>query len=53
MRKDESCLPIRQYYDGILVLLMGFCFHWVGLFISIVNRNLAMRIGIWEKDNLP
>lgn len=38
---------------GILVLIMGFCFYWIGQFISIVNRNLAMRIGIWEKDNLP
>ena len=38
---------------GALVLVVGFGFHWIGQFISIINRDLAVRIGIWEKDNLP
>jgi hypothetical protein len=38
---------------GLLVLIVGFGFHWIGQFISVVNRDLAIRIGIWEKDNLP
>lgn len=38
---------------GILVLIVGFGFHWIGQFISLVNRDLAIRIGIWEKGNLP
>jgi len=38
---------------GVLVLIVGFGFHWIGQLISIVNRDLAVRIGIWERDNLP
>ena len=45
------------YYAGIvaglLVLVVGFGFHWIGQLISVTNRPLAIRLGIWEKDNLP
>jgi hypothetical protein len=45
------------YYTGIvagvLVLIVGFGFHWIGQLISMTNRDLAIRLGIWEKGNLP
>ncbi len=38
---------------GILVLIVGFGFHWIGQIISLVDRRLAIRLGIWEENNLP
>jgi hypothetical protein len=38
---------------GILVLVVGFVFHWIGQLISILNWDLATRIGLQEKGMLP
>ena len=38
---------------GILVLIVGFGFHWIGQLISLANPDLAKRLGILEKDTLP
>jgi len=38
---------------GILVLIVGFLFHWVGQLISILNWGLATRLGLQEKIMLP
>ena len=48
--------PLLYYagiITGILILIVGFGFHWIGQIISVVNRDLAIRNGIWEKGNLP
>ncbi len=48
--------PLLYYagiITGILILIVGFGFHWIGQIISVVNRDLAIQIGIWEKGNLP
>jgi len=37
----------------MLVLVVGFGFHWVGQLISLVDRDLAIRIGIWEVGMPP
>lgn len=38
---------------GILVLLLGFGFHWLGQLLSVLNWKLAIRLGLQEKSMLP
>ncbi|MCK9152095.1 hypothetical protein [Methanobacterium alcaliphilum] len=38
---------------GILILLIGFIFHFVGQFISLINWEKAVKLGIAEKNILP
>ena len=49
----ELIFEIVKIISGILILIIGFGFHWLGQLISVMNRDLAIRLGIWEKDNLP
>jgi hypothetical protein len=48
----EQIIDIVKIISGILILIKGFGFHWIGQLISVMNRDLAIRLGIWEKDNL-
>jgi len=45
--------PYANIIAGILVFIVGFCLHFIGQLISLVNRDFAVKIGIWEKDMLP
>ena len=45
--------PYANIIVGILILIVGFGLHFVGQLISLVNRDFAVRIGIWEKDMIP
>lgn len=45
----DQVFPYANVLAGVLVLLVGFVFHWIGQLISVLNWNLAMRIGIQEK----
>lgn len=45
--------PYANLVAGFLVLIVGFIFHWLGQIISLCNWDLAVRIGIAEKDILP
>ncbi|MDH3890180.1 MAG: hypothetical protein OEV49_03780 [candidate division Zixibacteria bacterium] len=38
---------------GVLVLIVGFIFHWLGQLISVVNWGLATRMGLQEQVMLP
>ena len=38
---------------GIMILILGFLFHWLGQLISILNWEYAQKIGLQEKKNLP
>jgi len=38
---------------GLLIFIVGFCLHFIGQLISLVNQDFAVKIGIWEKDLLP
>ncbi|MBU8934139.1 MAG: hypothetical protein KOO62_09035 [candidate division Zixibacteria bacterium] len=38
---------------GILVLIVGFIFHWLGQLISVINWGLATRLGLQEQVMLP
>ena len=45
--------PFDTTITGILILVVGFGFHWIGQLISVVNWDFATRIGIQEKDAPP
>ena len=45
--------PYANIIVGILILIVGFGLHFVGQLISLVNRDFAVKIGIWEKDMIP
>lgn len=49
----SNIFPYANIISGIMILIVGFCFHWVGQLISVLNWDLATRIGLQEKDLLP
>ena len=38
---------------GVLVMIVGFLFHWCGQLISILDWKLATRLGLQEEAMLP
>lgn len=42
--------PYDNIVLGILILSVGFGFHWIGQLISIINWRFAVKIGIQESD---
>ncbi|NYB51263.1 MAG: hypothetical protein HVN35_01675 [Methanobacteriaceae archaeon] len=44
--------PYAHILSGILVLIIGFVFHFIGQLISIVDWNRAVELGIAEKGIL-
>jgi hypothetical protein len=49
----DQVFPYANTVTGVLVLAVGFVFHWIGQLISILNWDLATRIGLQEKGLLP
>ena len=45
--------PYSNVVVGVLVLVVGFVFHWIGQLISVLNWDLAIRLGLQEKDVPP
>ena len=45
----SQVFPYANIVAGLLVLVVGFIFHWIGQLISILNWELATRIGLQEK----
>jgi hypothetical protein len=46
-RPEMSALfPYANFVAGVLILVVGFCFHWLGQLVSVLNWNLATRIGL-------
>jgi hypothetical protein len=41
--------PYSNVVTGILVLVVGFGFHWIGQTLSLLNWDLATRLGLQEK----
>jgi hypothetical protein len=39
-----------HFLIGLLILIMGAGFHWLGQLASLLNRELAIRLGLVEKD---
>ena len=44
----NQVFPYANVVAGVLVLIVGFVFHWIGQLISILNWDLATRIGLQE-----
>lgn len=49
----SELFPYAGCITGVLILIVGFGFHWAGQLISLVNRDLAIKIGIWEPGMPP
>ena len=49
----SGLFPYANILAGLLVLLVGFGFHWLGQLVSVINWKLAPRLGLREKDLLP
>lgn len=45
--------PYDNIIVGILILIVGFIFHFIGQLISVINWEYAKKIGLQEKDMLP
>ena len=45
--------PYANIIADILIFIVGFGLHFIGQLISLVNRDFAVKIGIWEKDMIP
>jgi hypothetical protein len=45
--------PYANVITGVLVLIVGFGFHWIGQVFSLLNWERATRIGLQEKSLLP
>ncbi len=45
--------PYANVFAGVLVLVVGFVFHWIGQLISLCNWDLATRIGLQEHGMPP
>jgi len=50
---STELFPYDNVIVGILVLIVGFGFHWIGQLVSIVNWDFATKIGIQEEKMLP
>lgn len=45
----QQLFPYAHIVTGILVLIIGFVFHWIGQLVSIINWEYATKIGLQEK----
>lgn len=45
--------PYANIVAGVLIFIIGFCFHWLGQLISVLNWDFATRVGLQEKGLLP
>jgi hypothetical protein len=49
----EPVLPYANILAAVLILIIGLGFHWLGQAITVFKPDLAIRLGILEKDLLP
>jgi hypothetical protein len=52
----ETTVPVPQWMTvttGVLVLIVGFVFHFLGQLVSLINWDLATRLGLQEKAMPP
>ena len=45
----DQIFPYANIIAGVLVLVVGFLFHWVGQLICLLNWEFATKIGVAEK----
>ncbi|WP_455200655.1 hypothetical protein [Kaarinaea lacus] len=46
----DTLFPYAHVVAGVLIFIVGFCFHWIGQLISVLNWDLATRLGLQEQD---
>jgi hypothetical protein len=44
--------PYDSILAGTAVLMVGFAFHWCGQLVSVLNCNLATKLGLQERAML-
>jgi hypothetical protein len=49
----SQIFPHGNIITGVLVLIVGFLFHWLGQLICLLNWEFATKIGVAEKGMLP
>jgi hypothetical protein len=49
----NQIFPYANIITGVLVLIVGFIFHWVGQLICVLNWEFATKIGFTEKGMIP
>jgi hypothetical protein len=50
---EHQLFPYANIVNGVLILIVGFIFHWIGQLISLINWEFATQIGLQEKKMLP
>ncbi|MFC1536151.1 hypothetical protein ACFL4H_02140 [Candidatus Neomarinimicrobiota bacterium] len=40
--------PYDNIIIGVLIFIVGFCFHWIGQLVSVINWEFASKIGLQE-----
>ena len=48
-----ALFPYANIIAGVLILIVGFGFHWLGQLVSVLNWELATRTGLQEKEMPP
>jgi hypothetical protein len=49
----NQIFPNANIIAGVLVIVVGFIFHWVGQLISLLNWEFATKIGLQDKGLIP
>ena len=49
----NQIFPNAHIITGVLILIVGFLFHWIGQLISLLNWEFATKIGVAEKGMIP
>lgn len=49
----NQLFPYANIIAGVLVLIVGFIFHWVAQLASLLSWDFATKVGIQEKGLLP
>ncbi len=48
----SQIFPYANIVAGVLILIVGFIFHWIGQLVSVINWKYAMKIGLQESKML-
>jgi hypothetical protein len=49
----SSLFPYANIVAVILIFIVGFCGHWHGQLVSVLNWEYATKLGLQEKKLLP
>ncbi|NIO28659.1 MAG: hypothetical protein GTO29_08910 [Candidatus Latescibacteria bacterium] len=49
----DQLFPYAHIAAGVLIICVGFVFHWIGQFVCLIDWDFATKIGLAEKGILP